>query len=293
MARLLRFAAPNLVTCLGIVFGLLSMGSALAGNFVAAGWWILWAVMFDRFDGFVARLLRATSAFGVQMDSFADTINFGVAPALLVYTALSSDPSLGYGHGGRKVLLAVACIVWVLANVVRLARFNVVGHKAPKGIFYGIPTTLAAGTLAVWFVTFLKYADPALPLAPPVPFGGPRLLGDVHVGAFAFRVLPAVMLVLAALMVSNLPIPKPGRMRSRGFTAFVTISTAAGMLCAAARTLPEFMAWMPTAWIVLFVGRALFAPDRRVPPPPRLFAAGEAEDEEDAVAALEEEHLRG
>ncbi|RMG99264.1 MAG: hypothetical protein D6705_03710 [Deltaproteobacteria bacterium] len=292
MSRLLRFAAPNIVTSLGIVFGLVSMASALRGDFVAAGWWILWAVMFDRLDGFVARLLRATSEFGIQMDSFADTINFGVAPAFLVYTALSMDPGLGYDHGGRKALLALACILWVLANVVRLARFNVIGHKAPPGVFYGIPTTLAAGTVAVWFVTFLKYADPTLAFAPATSFGGPRLLGDVHVGAWAFRVLPAAMLVLAALMVSNLPIPKPGRMRSRGFTAFVAISTAAGMLCAFARTLPEFMAWMPTAWIVLFVGRAIFTPARDVPPPPPLFPADD-EGAEDAVGALEEEHQHG
>ncbi len=292
MNRLLRFAAPNLVTSLGIVFGLASMAAALSGNFVAAGWWILWAVLFDRLDGFVARLLRATSSFGIQMDSFADTINFGVAPALLVYTALSSDPSLGYTHGGRKVLLAVTCVAWVLANVVRLARFNVIGHRSPPGVFYGIPTTLAAGTVAVWFVTFLKYADPSLPFAPAVPFGGPRLLGDLHVGAWAFRTLPAAMLVLAALMVSNLPIPKPGRMRSRGFTAFVAISTAAGMLCAAARTLPEFMAWMPTAWIVLFVGRALLRPDPHLPLPPPVFPEGEDAADE-AVASLEEEHQHG
>ena len=71
--RMLRYLAPNLVTSLGMVFGLLSIVAALEQRFADAGWLIVWAVLLDRVDGLVARLLRATSSFGVQMDSFMDS----------------------------------------------------------------------------------------------------------------------------------------------------------------------------------------------------------------------------
>ena len=298
MTRALRFAAPNLVTCLGLTFGLFSMDAAFRGHFVAAGWWILWAVIFDRLDGLVARLLRATSAFGVQMDSFADAINFGVAPAFLIYSALTSAPELGYAAGPGRAALGLAMIAWVLANVLRLARFNVVSGDAPKGLFFGVPTTLAAGTVAVWFLVVLKYAAPDNPLAPPVSFGGPRLLGNLAIGAGAWKLFPPAMLLLAFLMMSNVPIPKVGRMRSRGFTAFVLSSTLVGMVCGLTRTLPEFMAWMPTAWLVLFIPQGLFSRRYRGlrPPPmrahPEVASAADDEDE-DELPELQHEHQRG
>nr|MCH9687301.1 CDP-alcohol phosphatidyltransferase family protein [Deltaproteobacteria bacterium] len=65
--RLLRYLAPNLVTSVGVLFGLASIVASFEQRFADAAWLIMWAVLLDRIDGLVARLLKATSPFGVQM----------------------------------------------------------------------------------------------------------------------------------------------------------------------------------------------------------------------------------
>src|SRR4051812_1624537 len=89
MTRVLRYLAPNLITLSSMIFGLVSLWSAHNGNFALAAWLIIYAVLCDRIDGLVARALKATSELGMQLDSFADFLNFGVAPAYLVLTYLS------------------------------------------------------------------------------------------------------------------------------------------------------------------------------------------------------------
>ncbi|MEM6991910.1 MAG: CDP-alcohol phosphatidyltransferase family protein [Myxococcota bacterium] len=248
----LRYAAPNLVTALGLVFGLMSLIAASEHRFVDAGWLIIWCVLIDRLDGLTARSLNASSEFGVQMDSLADAVNFGVCPGYLMYVTLSSVPALGFSEGTGHVLLLAAFVLWVLANVYRLAKFNVVSEDAP-GVFFGVATTLAAGVMTIWYLVLLKYAPAGSPLAEPGAFRGPRLLGGLEIPLSAWSYLPAVMIVLALLMASNAPMPKLGKFPSKLGTAFVLVSAGLGFLCGFLRYLPEFMAWMPTLWIVLFL----------------------------------------
>src|SRR6478735_8800104 len=84
MSRVLRYMAPNIITLSSMVFGLVSLYSAHNGNAPLAAWMIIYAVLTDRLDGLVARALKATSELGMQLDSFADMLNFGIAPAFLV-----------------------------------------------------------------------------------------------------------------------------------------------------------------------------------------------------------------
>ena len=88
--RLARYLVPNMITMSSIVFGMFSLWESHRGNFDAAGWWIIYAVLFDRLDGLSARLLRATSELGIHLDSFADFLGFGVAPAFLMLTFLAA-----------------------------------------------------------------------------------------------------------------------------------------------------------------------------------------------------------
>src|SRR5688572_26194653 len=207
LSRFFRYLAPNLVTSIGIVFGLMSLVATFEQRYVDAGWLIIWCVMLDRVDGFVARGLKATSEFGMHMDSFADAINFGVAPAYLCFVVLTRIPALGFAEGTGRVLLLGAVLGWVLACVVRLAKFNAISGEAP-GIFFGVATTLAAGVLTIWLIVLLKYGPPGLGLAPAEGFGGARLLGDLVIPVQAWGYVPAAMIVLALLMVSNAPMPK-------------------------------------------------------------------------------------
>ena len=83
--KTLRYIVPNSFTALSLVFGLVSIVASSSGNYQLASWLILWGVLLDKLDGASARLLNASSEFGVQFDSFADFVVFGIAPASLIY----------------------------------------------------------------------------------------------------------------------------------------------------------------------------------------------------------------
>ncbi|MCX4242151.1 CDP-alcohol phosphatidyltransferase family protein [Paraliomyxa miuraensis] len=276
--RFLRYLAPNLVTSLGMLFGLWSIVASFEQRFTDAGWFIVWAVLLDRVDGFVARLLRATSPFGVQMDSFADAINFGVAPAVLVYCTLHSVPELGLQQGVGHVLLLGACGSWVLANVFRLAKFNVITEE-PGGyhpMFYGVPTTLAAGMLVIWYLVFMRYTPLGVSSGQAEQFWGPAplswVLGEGAVLPMAiWGYLPAAMLVGAFLMASNLPTPKLGKLGNKALNAFVVGHALLGIVLGFSRLLPEYMALMPTSWLLVSLVWSQLSPQARAVSPPSFL----------------------
>lgn len=265
--RRIRYLAPNAITAASMMFGMVSLWSAHRGDFSLAAWMIIYAVLTDRLDGVVARLLKATSDLGVQLDSFADFLNFGVAPAFLSFSYLSQRPELPYfGPGWPRVLLMVTCGGWVLAAVFRLARYNITSdEKIPTTIFFGIPTTLAGGLMAIWFLVFLKY-DPTYPL-----FGGPRIFGDFVTPLWVWKYLPVALVVGAYLMASSLPMPKVGLARNKAVTAFVLTGILIGYVASFAMTVPDLTAWMPSAWIVMFLIWGQFFPSAKALRPPALF----------------------
>jgi CDP-diacylglycerol--serine O-phosphatidyltransferase len=272
MQRFLRYLAPNLVTSTGLLFGLLSLVATSEERFVDASWLIVWAVMLDRMDGLVARLLRATSAFGVQMDSFADAINFGVAPSFLVYTMLSSVPALGFSAGTGRVLLMSACALWVLAAVFRLAKFNVVAESdSPPDVFLGVPTTLAAGLLVVWMLVLFKYTPADVVLGAPSAFSGPRLFGGLEFSFRAWSYIPAAMLLGAFLMASNLPQPKLGPMKNKALSLFVILASASAFLSAFLCFMPDYLALLPTSWVAGALVWSVASPRARQIPPPAFL----------------------
>jgi CDP-diacylglycerol--serine O-phosphatidyltransferase len=258
------------VTITGLTFGLMSLVATFEGRYVDAAWLIIWSVMLDRVDGFVARSLNATSEFGMHMDSFADAVNFGVAPAYLSFAILGRIPLLGMSEGPGRILLLAIVIGWVIACVVRLAKFNAIADETP-GIFFGIATTLAAGVLTIWLLVLLKYTPPGTGLTPVEGFGGPRLLGELVVPLRVWGYVPAAMVVLALLMVSNAPMPKLVPGNSRAFNIFIFTNVALGYVCAFTCILPEFMAWMPTLWLIVFLVLGQIRSETRSLRPPRLF----------------------
>jgi CDP-diacylglycerol--serine O-phosphatidyltransferase len=149
------FLIPSLFTTGNLVCGYYASAASLAGgtdDFDRAAKAIGLAILFDSLDGRMARLLGANTDFGVQFDSLADVVSFGIAPALLAYAwgvrhlpGLETSPAVQQvGHFGWWFCLAfVVCCAW------RLARFNVQG-MAPGGskYFVGMPTPAAAGMIA-------------------------------------------------------------------------------------------------------------------------------------------------
>jgi CDP-diacylglycerol---serine O-phosphatidyltransferase len=146
-----RMLIPNLITVLAICAGLTGIRLAFENRFEMAVAMVLIAAFLDGVDGRVARLLKAQSKFGAQMDSLADIVNFGVAPALVLYVFIL-DQARSFGW--------IAAIVFTIAAALRLARFNVISESATKSAwesyyFVGVPAP--AGALLVMLPVYLGF----------------------------------------------------------------------------------------------------------------------------------------
>ncbi|MDH4985641.1 CDP-diacylglycerol--serine O-phosphatidyltransferase [Aminobacter anthyllidis] len=172
---------PNLITVLAICAGLSGIRLAFEGRFESAVVMVLLAAFLDGIDGRLARMLKATSKFGAQMDSLADIVNFGVVPALVLYAyLLDKAGSLGW----------IGTLLFVIACGLRLARFNVLDEDLDRPAwqaeyFVGIPAP--AGALVVMLPMYIGFLG----------VEGTRTLAYV---ATAFTIL------IAFLLVSRLPI---------------------------------------------------------------------------------------
>src|SRR5215468_5248768 len=137
------YALPALFTVGNIFCGWLSMEASQSGAFDHAAMLVFLAAVLDGLDGRVARMTGTTSAFGEQLDSLADVVSFGVAPALLVYKWALAD----FDRAGLFV-----SFLFVVCGACRLARFNVQVHVVDKKYFVGLPIPSAACALCglVW-----------------------------------------------------------------------------------------------------------------------------------------------
>jgi CDP-diacylglycerol---serine O-phosphatidyltransferase len=278
-ARFLRYLAPNLITLASMIFGLVSLWSAHRGDYSLAGWMIIYAVLTDRLDGLVARAVKGTSELGMQLDSFADFLNFGIAPAYLVLTFLSQRLDLPYHRGGwEHTALFVVCGGYMLCAVFRLARYNVLSDdQIPTTIFFGFPTTLSGGMLAIWMLLLMKY-DPSV-----APFGGSKLFGDAFVTpVWAWKYLPIAVGVMGYLMASRLPMPKVGMTKNKALSAFLLTLLLLGYVCGFAMRYPELCFWMPTVWSIMFLFWGQASAKARAMYPPPLFPK----------KSIEQPHLR-
>src|SRR5438128_4491425 len=176
-----RTLLPNLITLLALCAGLTAIRLAVEAKLEWAVAAIVFAAMLDGIDGRVARMLKGTSRFGAELDSLADFVNFGVAPALILYFWGLQE----LGHAGW-----IAAMVLAICAGLRLARFNVMiddPNRPPwaGNFFVGMPAPAGAITaLLPIYVYFL---------------GLPHL-------AFAAPVVFLYTLAIAFLMVSRLPV---------------------------------------------------------------------------------------
>jgi CDP-diacylglycerol--serine O-phosphatidyltransferase len=131
---------PNMFTLGNLYCGFLSIGFAANGHFKNAAILILIGMMLDSMDGRLARMLKADSMLGKELDSLADIVTFGVAPSFLVfYTYFFQFGPLGLIVAG----------LFPLFGAYRLARFNISSTKANQNYFKGVPITAAGGILAL------------------------------------------------------------------------------------------------------------------------------------------------
>jgi CDP-diacylglycerol--serine O-phosphatidyltransferase len=168
-----------------------------------AGLLVFLAMVFDVFDGRVARWTKSTSKFGMELDSLADVVSFGVAPAVLVKVAI--DQFRDFPILDRYVWMFLA--VYVGCTALRLARYNVEAETGHRDFFFGLPSPAAAGCVASLVVLVTIGVPHPLPkLHPPVAFQAPMSWLDDWRSQWAQVILiglPFIVLCLGILMVSR------------------------------------------------------------------------------------------
>jgi CDP-diacylglycerol--serine O-phosphatidyltransferase len=182
---------PNLVTVLSICVGLSGIRFAFEGRFMTAVTMVLFAAFLDGIDGRLARLMKATSKFGAQMDSLADIVNFGVAPALVLYAFLLDRA----GAPGW-----IAALLFATACGLRLARFNVLDEDLERPAwqaeyFVGVPAP--AGAVLVMLPIYLAF------------------IGVYEPSRAAAFVASGFAVLAAFLLVSRLPVYSGKKLRVR------------------------------------------------------------------------------
>ena len=177
------YVVPSLLTIGNLLAGFYALVSVFNAEHVHAAVAILIAGVFDALDGAVARLTGTATDFGIQLDSLADLVSFGIAPAMLAYSwALLPFNRIGW----------LACFLFVSCGALRLARFNVQARTGDKRYFLGLPIPAAAGFVAS-FVLFMKDSSSVL------------LFGREILSSSVTSVLVAISIyLLSFLMVSRM-----------------------------------------------------------------------------------------
>jgi CDP-diacylglycerol---serine O-phosphatidyltransferase len=177
----IRYLLPNLITLLALCSGITAIRLAIENRYELAVAGIILAIVLDAVDGRLARYLKGTSRFGAELDSLADFVNFGVAPAIMLYL---------WSLNGIKTMGWVICLMLAIACALRLARFNVALDDPNKpawtaAYFTGTPAPAGAlMAMAPFYLGFLGFIDE----------------GHTHV-----RTIAAFTVLIAILMVSRVP----------------------------------------------------------------------------------------
>jgi CDP-diacylglycerol--serine O-phosphatidyltransferase len=270
-----RLLAPSVFTTLNMVSGLSSVLLAFRGEFTIAASLIAVSIVLDIADGFVARLVGATSPFGLQLDSLADLISFGLAPAILVHTwALDEWPVLAW----------LAAFFWLACAAFRLARFNVtIDPLADKRYFVGLPSP---GAAAVVMATILALDS---------PHWGPGTGPWRAWFPLVVSVVPALLMVMTVRFRSFRTLLSPRTRAGRVTTAVVGVAIVLGLAFAPGLTLLVvaygYVLTAPLGVLSAPLRERLLGPDAVAPPRtrmPSVFLPLDADEEIDGGAGATE-----
>ena len=197
---------PNLITVINMFLGLMGIVMMIKGDPIRGGWLILFAGLCDAADGKLARMLGIPTKFGVEFDSFADTVSFCAAPSLLVYTVYVEGLPLLFG--------GLIAFTPLLFGTIRLARFNIMQEDDPKSFFTGLPTPINAIIIVSYMLfnhqVFGEMGDPriALPMivtlgfmmVSPVRFAKFPLLSFKKGKSNTLQLIGVVLLITSAIL---------------------------------------------------------------------------------------------
>ncbi|MBU1172156.1 MAG: CDP-diacylglycerol--serine O-phosphatidyltransferase [Proteobacteria bacterium] len=152
------YILPNAITSLNLFCGFIAIISAIDERFEFSAVAILVAVIFDSLDGKIARATHTTSQFGIEYDSLADLVSFGLAPSLMMYLWVLPKGRIGW----------LAAFLFTSCGALRLARFNSMAEETPSSHFIGLPIPAAATMCSTTVLFCTKFAIPAIEM--PVVF---------------------------------------------------------------------------------------------------------------------------
>jgi CDP-diacylglycerol---serine O-phosphatidyltransferase len=245
--RKTMFILPSLVTLSSVFCGFdairIAATSTAPDDFYRAALLIVFAMFFDMLDGRVARMTRTQSAFGLQIDSLADIVSFGVAPAIVVYQwSLKHHPTAGL----------LASFAYVAAGAIRLARFNVLSMgdsgtpQKPGKYIIGLPIPGAAGILIS--IVVANHA------------AGSSLAEE----AYSWPVL-GLTLLLALLMVSTVPFRSFKDLKLNVWTAFLVGFVVVTSAVIWSRWKPAFvLVWLLGVYVLIGIVEALASIPKRL-----------------------------
>jgi len=271
--RKAMFVLPNLFTVSSIFLGfyalVLCAGDATPQQLYQAALAIFFAMFFDGFDGRVARMTKTQSEFGVQLDSLADVISFGAAPALLVYKWALAP----LGFPGLFVAFSFAA-----CGALRLARFNVLAARGDKGssrFFVGLPIPLAAGAIVALVIAHYRQFGSTPDPATHAP-------------------VAVVVVLLAFLMVSTIRYRtfKDLHLSPKSLTLFLFLSVAGVAVGIATRASFVLVVYM-AAYVAMGIAESVIAKARPARDESRLSAALRAELAADEALEPDEEDVEG
>jgi len=259
------FILPNLFTLSSLFCGLYAIALCIAPvdaqQIGRASVVIVFAMLFDMFDGRVARLTKTQSLFGLQFDSLADMVSFGVAPAVLIYR---------WSLSGAGVLGLVTCFLYAACGAIRLSRFNVLSLRAqerqpnaPSPYILGLPIPTAAG-----FVVAVVIASKAID------------------DSFqeAEHVVMIMMTGLALLMVSNVRFRSFKNLRPTPFNiGVITIAVGSSLLLWIRFKWAFILIWLVAFYITIGILENLFLLSRRLRKDPRTGGHAGPDDPKDVV----------
>lgn len=235
MIRKWRYLPPNIITLASLTLGLFAIRHAVGGEVERAAWLVLYAMLLDQVDGLLARVLEAQSSMGAELDSFADFVAFGLAPAFFLFGATGD-------RGSPSSFLFQACaLIYACGAALRLARYNLSAVEESPGVFCGIPSTLAGSIVAAAVLACAAH--------------GYRLEGSV---------LAVLLALLGVLMLTEpLRIPKVHLLMrwvaSHGvfWKLFVIANLIAVYLAVILQRSPEYIFLLSLAYIVIggYLGR--------------------------------------
>jgi CDP-diacylglycerol--serine O-phosphatidyltransferase len=227
----LRYLPPNLATAASMILGLASIELSMRGSFRMAAWCILWCVLLDKLDGTLARLLRAQSNFGVEFDSFADFVAFGLAPAALLGQQALALPE--FSQGSARVLVFVVSAFYVVMAATRLARYNTTTAALGDRLFFGMPSTMSGGLISSGYIVAARH-----------------LAGVPEARSLAVLIL-VVLVVSGCLMVTRFPLPKLRLGRARWWRYFQFVNIVAVYLCGSLMVAPEYLFLLTMCYAII------------------------------------------